>query len=115
MVKQVIVVRADLRLGIGKLAAQAAHASLEAYKTTRAAEPRVVEEWEREGQKKVVVKIGGEKELLELYEKAKKEIPCALIRDAGLTQIPPGTVTALGMGPWDESAIDKYAGKLKLL
>ncbi|MEM3030923.1 MAG: peptidyl-tRNA hydrolase Pth2 [Candidatus Micrarchaeia archaeon] len=115
MMKQVIVVRSDLKLGVGKIAAHAAHASLEALRVARAREPRAVEEWEREGEKKVVVKIEGEKELLALYEKAKGEVPCALIRDAGLTQIPPGTLTALGLGPGDERVIDKYTGKLKLL
>jgi len=114
-VKQVIVLRADLKLGVGKLAAQAAHASLEAYKAARERGPEVVERWEGEGQKKVVLRVEGEEELVGLYEKVKGELPCALIRDAGLTQLPPGTITALGIGPWGEGEIDKYTGKLKLL
>ncbi|MEM4389396.1 MAG: peptidyl-tRNA hydrolase Pth2 [Candidatus Micrarchaeia archaeon] len=115
MMKQVIVVRSDLKLGVGKIAAQVAHASLEALRAAKAKTPEVVMEWEREGQRKVVVKIGGERELLELYEMVRKELPCALIRDAGLTQIPPGTPTAIGIGPGEEKVIDKYTGKLKLL
>lgn len=115
MVKQVIVTRADLKLGKGKLAAHVAHASLEGYKKAKAKDPELVAQWEEEGQKKIVVKINDEKELLELFERAKKAVPCALIRDAGLTQIEPGTITCLSIGPWHEDEIDKFTNGLKLL
>ena len=48
-------------------------------------------------------------------KKLKKILPCALIKDAGRTQIEPGTITALGIGPALESDIDKYTKDLKLL
>ncbi|MCX6778427.1 MAG: peptidyl-tRNA hydrolase Pth2 [Candidatus Micrarchaeota archaeon] len=115
MAKQLIVTRTDLKLGKGKLAAHVAHASLEGYKKVKSKNPQIIEEWESEGQKKVVVKIESERELLELFEKIKNKIPCALIKDAGLTQIPPGTITALAIGPWDEKEIDEFTRHLKLL
>lgn len=115
MVKQVIVVRKDLRLGRGKMAAHAAHASLAAYRKVKRLHPHVAEEWESWGEKKVVVGIDGERAILELFEKVKKKIPCELIRDAGLTQIAPGTITALGIGPWKDEEIDKFTKQLKLL
>ncbi|MBI5158672.1 peptidyl-tRNA hydrolase [Candidatus Micrarchaeota archaeon] len=114
-VKQVIVVRKDLKIGKGKLAAHAAHASLEAYKKAKAKDEAAVEEWEAGGCKKIVVSVENEKELVELFERVKKEIPSALIKDAGHTQIEPGTITALGIGPWKEGKINEYTGKLKLL
>ncbi len=111
--KQVIVVRTDLKLGKGKLAAQVAHASIASFLKAGFFTKR---KWLSEGMKKVVLKVGSEKELLKLYEKAKKKhLPCALIRDAGLTQLKPGTVTALGIGPAEEEKIDEITGKLKLL
>ncbi|MEA1993853.1 MAG: peptidyl-tRNA hydrolase Pth2 [Euryarchaeota archaeon] len=113
--KQVIVVRTDLDLGKGKVAAQVAHASLKAAERCRKNHPNTYAEWEREGQKKVVLKIGNKKDLLELYEQIKRQIPAALIRDAGMTQIPPGTVTCVGIGPWGDEEIDRYTGELKLL
>jgi len=114
--KQIIILRKDLRLGKGKLAAHAAHASLAAYRKTASKYPEIVEEWIAGGEKKVVVGIGSEKELLELFDKVKQiGIPCELIRDAGLTQISPGTITALGIGPWNEEELDKLTGHLKLL
>lgn len=114
--KQIIVLRKDLRLGKGKLAAHAAHASLAAYRKVVEKYPGIVKEWMAGGEKKVVVGIGSEKELLELFEEVKRRgIPCELIRDAGLTQIAPGTITALGIGPWDEEELDRITGHLKLL
>ncbi len=114
-VKQVIVIRNDLKLGKGKIAAQAAHASIEAYKKAKTKDEEIVREWEETGCKKIVVCAESEKEIVELFEKIKKELPAALIKDAGYTQIEPGTITALGIGPWKEKKIDEYTGMLKLL
>jgi peptidyl-tRNA hydrolase, PTH2 family len=115
MAKQVIVTRSDLKLGKGKLAAHVAHASLEAYKKAKAKDQDIVDEWESEGQKKIVVKVENEHEMVLLFEKAKKTVPCALIRDAGLTQIEPGTITCLALGPWIDAEVDKFTNTLKLL
>lgn len=112
--KQVIVIRSDLKLGRGKMAAHVAHASLSAYKKVERGHPDFARAWEESGQKKVVVKVGSEGELLELFERVKREVPCELIRDAGLTQIEPGTLTALGIGPWKDAEIDKFTKDLKL-
>lgn len=115
-VKQAIIVRTDLELGKGKLAGQVAHASVAGYRKVLAHFPDVARKWEEEGEKKVVLKISGEKEMLTLFEKAKDAgIPAALIHDAGLTQIKPGTSTCFSMGPWKEEEIDKITSELKLL
>jgi PTH2 family peptidyl-tRNA hydrolase len=113
MYKQVIAVRKDLKLSRGKLAAQVAHASLEAYKRSDAGARNA---WEREGSKKVVVGVGGLRELEEIHRKSREiKLPCALIRDAGKTEIEPGTTTALGIGPVKESDADRITGNLKML
>lgn len=113
MLKQVIAVRSDLRLGKGKLAAQVAHASLGAY---RQASQGTRDAWEDSGGKKVVVRAGSREELEGLRRKAMAlGIPCSLIQDAGKTQLEPGTVTALGLGPAEERIIDSLTGRLKLL
>lgn len=113
--KQAIIVRSDLGMGKGKFAAQSSHASLSAYNIARARDREAAREWEEEGQKKIVLKVAGEGELLGLYEKAKRNVPCALIRDAGHTQLEPGTVTCFGAGPADEKVLDALFGHLKLL
>lgn len=109
--KQVIVVRADLKLSKGKLAAQASHASV-----TAAEKSPQKKKWMDEGQKKSVVKVKDERELLEVFEAAKDfGLPAALIEDAGRTEIPAGTKTCVGIGPAKEEDIDKVTGHLKLL
>ena len=69
-----------------------------------------------EGQAKIVLKVESEAELDELFRKAKSAgLPASLIQDRGLTQVEPGTVTCLGVGPGPDSAVDGITGKLKLL
>ena len=113
--KQIIVIRTDLKMQKGKLSAQSAHASVEALEKTRIKFPKWVKEWRETGMQKIVLKVSSEKELLELFESVKKEIPTALIRDAGRTQIPSGSKTCIGIGPAPENLIDKYTKELKLL
>jgi len=113
MYKQVIIIRKDLKWGKGKIAAHTAHASVGSMLL---ADQTVVEKWAKDGAKKVVLKIPDLKKLIEIHKKIKKEkIPSFLVRDAGLTQLKPGTVTALGIGPVDERKVNKITGKLKLL
>ncbi|MDD5418500.1 MAG: peptidyl-tRNA hydrolase Pth2 [Methanomicrobiaceae archaeon] len=111
--KQCLIVRADIRMTCGKKCAQAAHASIGAYERTDRA---VRKTWFDEGQKKVVLKAQSERELFELKTIAERAgISAAIIQDAGLTEIPPGTVTALGLGPARSEEIDRITGGLPLL
>ena len=112
--KQVIIVRKDLDMGKGKIAAQVAHAS---FGAARSATSKNMGDWEKDGSKKVVLKTdGGQEELIELQKEAKREgLATFLVKDAGKTQLEPGTITALGIGPNDDEEIDKVAGHLKLL
>jgi len=113
--KQAIIVRADLGMGKGKIAAQASHASLEALEKAEKKEPRWAEEWRASGQAKVVLKVGSKTELLALFESAKKLLPCALIQDAGRTQVESGEITCIAIGPAPDSEIDRFTSSLKLL
>jgi PTH2 family peptidyl-tRNA hydrolase len=99
-------------MGEGKLAAQVAHASLMAYED---ADRRAKSEWKGEGQKKVVLKVDGESAVFELADEAdRKGLPHAVVRDAGHTQLDPGTVTAIAVGPAREDLVDEVTGDLSL-
>lgn len=113
--KQTIVVRADLKLGKGKIAAQVAHASLEAYEKVLKEKPDWAALWAKSGRAKIVLKVPDEKDLLMLYNKSKNIVPTALIKDAGLTQTEPGTITCLASGPAPSGVLDKIFSGLKLL
>ncbi|MEM0372360.1 MAG: peptidyl-tRNA hydrolase Pth2 [archaeon] len=113
--KQVIVVRKDLKLTRGKMSAQVAHGSLEAYRLARDMNPQLTKVWLSEGAKKVVVYAEDQAELMALMKKLPSNIPSKLIIDAGLTHLEPGTMTCLGIGPYYEDELDKYTGELKLV
>ncbi len=114
--KQVIVFRSDLKLSKGKIAAQAGHAAVSAAQEAHNHHRGWWDAWLFEGQRKVALKVEDEEELLELVEQAKDlGLPNALIVDRGLTDVPPGTITCLGIGPAPEEMIDRLTGKLSLL
>lgn len=114
--KQVIIMRTDLKTSKGKLAAQAGHAAVSAAEETRKKHPEWFKAWLEEGQCKIAVKAKSEEELLALMQKVKSlRLPCALICDRGLTEVPPNTVTCVGVGPAPTSQIDKVTGSLPLL
>jgi PTH2 family peptidyl-tRNA hydrolase len=113
--KQVLIVRTDLGMGKGKIAAQCAHASVEAFLQAQDKNPDFALKWLAEFQKKVVLKVDSRQKLYSIYSQAKKKFACALIKDAGHTQLKPGTTTVLGIGPAPEKDLDELTGHLKLL
>lgn len=115
--KQVIVVRSDLRMSPGKLAVQVAHASVDAaINATRDPVWREwLDRWLSQGMKKVVVKGGGEEDLLRIYNQCvEKRLPCSIVRDAGKTELEPGTLTAVCLGPAPSRIVDQITGGLSL-
>ncbi len=115
-IKQVIIFRSDLEMGKGKMVAQGAHASLMSYFVAEKKDSRIAKAWIDEGEKKIVLKVSDEEALKKLYAAfSYKGVPCALVSDAGLTELPPGTKTALGVGPWKSDEIDAFTRALKLL
>ncbi len=111
--KQVILLRMDLKLPPGKAHVQVAHASSAALIRSHKDD---IKGWQSEGMKKVVLKVADLKELLKYKEQAEDlDLVTALVEDAGKTVVEPGTVTCLGIGPDKEEKIDKVSGKLKMV
>jgi PTH2 family peptidyl-tRNA hydrolase len=119
--KQVIVYRKDLNTSKGKMAAQVGHAAVCAAKASELKDFRVTEKWFEELMMKIVLEIDGD-ECMTALERIKQlynictnlGLPCFLVVDAGRTEIDPGTVTCLGIGPCDAESIDAVTGHLKL-
>lgn len=111
--KQVILVRQNLNLPKGKLAAQVAHASVSCFNKTNFFKRK---KWLATGMKKVVLKVKDLTELRKYNQYAKDAgLKTALIADAGRTTVDPGTITCLGIGPAEEDEIDAVTGNLKML
>lgn len=113
--KMVLVVRNDLRMGKGKIAAQCSHASLGLYKKVFFRAPKSLQRWEMSSQVKVVTRVESEEEMLYLQTRAKNlKLPCHITVDAGRTQIAPNSKTVMAiLGP--SHLVDEITGSLKLL
>ncbi|MBW3002195.1 peptidyl-tRNA hydrolase Pth2 [Candidatus Woesearchaeota archaeon] len=111
--KQVILIRKDLKLSKGKMSAQAAHASTDALLKSHKDD---IKNWKDQGMKKVILGVENQEELLKLKVQAEDAgLVTVIIADAGRTELAPGTVTAVGIGPDDEDKIDRVTGHLKLI
>lgn len=112
----VLVVRSDAGMSTGKVASQAAHGALAAYK--HACEGRrspVCREWDVSGAKKIVLRATSSLQLMQLAAAAKRAgLPHVLVRDAGKTQVASGTLTAVAIGPGRGGDINRVTGSLKL-
>lgn len=114
-IKQVIVVRTDLGMGKGKIAAQVGHACVLGAENVRKSHPEWFSKWWG-GQEKIVLKVNSESELEKIKEDAiDLNLPWSAVTDAGHTQIAPGTFTCISIGPAPELLVDKITKNLKLL
>ncbi len=114
--KMVIAIRKDLDLGKGKIAVQVAHAAVTLAIRSSEQEPKEFRKWTRQGQKKVVIKIADFQELMELKLKLEERgFYVCQISDAGYTQVPPGTVTCIGVGPVSAEQVDPVTSGYPLM
>jgi PTH2 family peptidyl-tRNA hydrolase len=111
----VLVLRAELRLTPGKAAVQVAHAAVMLVPEAERRHRPWVEQWLRAGQKKIALTVATLEELERLRRLAiGRGLPTVVVEDAGLTEVPPGTKTCLGIGPAPASEIDPITGGLPL-
>jgi peptidyl-tRNA hydrolase, PTH2 family len=118
--KQVILIRQDLKLPKGKIAAQAGHACVDAvlklFNGGSAQEKDIVKQWRSQGMKKIALKVANEQELYKYVQQAKDlGLVTAVITDAGKTTVAPGTVTCAAIGPNEEEKVDKICKDIPLL
>lgn len=116
--KMTVVVRGDLGMGAGKVAAQACHAALKAHRRVGGSSPagaRLLEAWSSHGEPIVVLRCADEGELTTLIETAQAVgLPASSVRDAGRTQVAAGSLTCAAFGPAPIAAVDAITGHLKL-
>ena len=114
--KMVIVIRTDLSMSVGKMIAQACHAAVLASEKSKKTRTKHWRRWQDTGGKKVALEAESLEELEALALHAEElDIVNVLIQDAGHTEVPPGTVTCLGLGPDQAMKIDRVTGDLPLL
>lgn len=112
--KMVIVVRTDLGMSCGKIAVQAAHVAVRAIKKAPWCDEKLWNILYKE--KKIMLKVDNLEDLWKIRDQCRKaKLNYAMIQDAGMTEIPSGTWTAIAIGPAKSSDIDKITGQIKLL
>jgi PTH2 family peptidyl-tRNA hydrolase len=114
--KMVLVVRGELRLTAGKVAVQVAHAAVMLVEAGRKRNADALAAWFAQGQRKIAVVVPTIDDLEQLQRLARaKGLMTEVVEDAGLTEVPPGTKTVLGIGPARAEEIDAITGSLPLL
>lgn len=118
--KMILVVRKDLKMGNGKVAAQCAHAAVAAVELCRSSNDQQwkdwLDRWFSTGMKKVVLQIPDEPSLSQLKKQCEgTNVPTIVIRDAGRTQIAAGSKTVLAIGPAPAEKVSAFTKELKLL
>lgn len=123
---EVLVIRMDLKMQKGKVAAQCSHATLAAYQRSQTQSDlsrEWLDTWEQNGQTKITLKCDDENQMyidffnfrLQMQKEARKQgLVAQSIIDAGRTQIAAGSRTVLAIGPGPESIINGVTGDLKL-
>ncbi len=112
----VLVLRTELRLSPGKAAVQVAHAAVMLVQRAAQRDRDTLDRWAEGGQKKIALSIATLEELEKVYRRARaRGIPAVVVEDSGLTEVPPGTRTCLGLGPAPSVSLDELTGSLPLL
>jgi PTH2 family peptidyl-tRNA hydrolase len=112
----VLVTRNDLNLSSGKLAAQCSHATAECILKAKLQSPQILDKYLKSGARKIVCSTTNVDTLKRIYGEAKDAgLICYMVRDAGHTEIPAGTVTVVGIGPGMRNSIDKITSSLPLV
>ena len=114
--KLVVLMRDDLKMTPGKVAAQAGHAAVNCALSIKKKDSEAFDKWTIGGQPIIVLRIKSEKDLFEFKAIADaQKINNSIVCDAGRTQIEPGTNTCLGIGPAAVAVLDKITGELSML
>jgi PTH2 family peptidyl-tRNA hydrolase len=110
----VLIARKDLKLSAGKLAVQCSHAATSCALAANKSEKRLLERWKNDGARKICLQINDLISLQKLAGQAQAaNLITHIVKDAGHTEIPPGTITVLGIGPGPRRSIDALVQDLK--
>lgn len=113
--KLVLVVRSDLQMTSGKMAAQCVHAALAVVRIVEVQNPIALQIWRYSGEATICLRCSNEDELNSLESCASSiGLPTSVVHDAGRTQVAPNTRTVLAIGPAPVSQIDSLTRHLKL-
>ena len=110
----VLVARKDLKMSAGKLAVQCSHAAVTCTLNAKKTHARLVERWSKAGARKICLRADDLETIQRLAGQAQAAgLVTTLVKDVGHTELPPGTITVLGIGPSPRRSIDALVSELK--
>lgn len=109
--KQILVIRADLKMEVGEIASHVAHGSV---KSAIQASKTAFNKWNQTDCNKAILQVKSEKELIKLYIKCLGEFPCYLVKGNRRIFEKP-KFTCLAVGPTRSEKLDEIFGELELL
>jgi PTH2 family peptidyl-tRNA hydrolase len=113
--KMVLVIRDDLAMSPGKVAAQCVHAALGACRRIGEYDPQRLISWEMSGEATICLRCTSQTHMEALSAAANNAgLPSYVVSDAGRTEVEPGSMTVLAIGPARKSKIDEITGRLRL-
>lgn len=110
-----LLVRKDIEMSVGKVAVQCAHAAVDCSLQARKSIPQIFEMWRNTGSRKICLSAIDDLDIMYWKEKCEEAgLVHAIVRDAGKTEVPPNTVTVLGVGPAYKTSLDALFSQLEL-
>lgn len=112
--KMWLAVRTDIKISLGKFAAQAGHGFQWATIDAQAKCPETVAAYLKTGTPKITVRADSEAMLKRVRDEAEKAgIPFGYVEDEGRTELPPGTPTVCGFGPCYRDELPAFLKRLR--
>ena len=113
MYKCVLLVRSDLEMSTGKIAAQCGHGIAQ---TMKGSNKQIIRGWMKTGEKIVVLSISSFDKMTTIKKKANKMgMFSKIIYDAGHTEVDPNTPTVCVVGPYHDDSVTSITNHLPLL
>lgn len=114
--KMWLAVRQDINMSKGKLAAQAGHAYGDLYLAAALHIPEVFQTYRDHATPKITVKAKNAEAIQRIVvECASANICCETVRDAGRSELEPGTVTVAAFGPAYYDELPKFLQRLQVM
>ena len=111
-----IIVRRDLKMGLGNIATMVAHAAVLSAEKSRLTDFAAFTRWLESGQAKVILKVQSLEELVELRQTA-EDLSLSVVSIDGIDpmQATMSTWTCICIGPAKSILVDRVTSHLKLL
>ncbi|KRH94850.1 Peptidyl-tRNA hydrolase [Pseudoloma neurophilia] len=117
-----LIINNDLKMSKGKILSQVCHLISEIFTTFLKEHVGVIKDWKKKGEAKIVLKASFQniKDIIKNVENynnlidKNSQLKITRIHDAGRTQVAPGSLTVISIGPCEKEIASKFVADLKM-